>query len=52
MTREEIIKKIEVIEANRFYLAMKDRWSRADFDTDHKWWNELMDLKEKLAKVS
>lgn len=49
MTRTEIEKRIEEIENNRFYLAMKDRWNANDYATDEKWLNELRELKKNLG---
>lgn len=51
MTREEITKRMEEIETRRFYLAMKDRWTREDFATDDKWFAEWLNLKNELVKI-
>lgn len=48
MTREEIIKRMDEIETKRFYLAMKDRWDRSDYDWDNKMFNEWLNLKKML----
>ena len=50
MTRKEIEKRIDEIKTNRFYLAMKDRWSAEDFEHDRKLVNELIELKNKLKE--
>ena len=52
MTREEIIKKMDEIENSRFFLAMKDHWTRADFEIDDKWFDELLELKKELEKTA
>lgn len=51
MSKQEMQERIDKLEAQRFYLSMKDRWSQADFDTDRKWWTEILDLKKKLAEM-
>lgn len=50
MTNEEMSKRIEELEAKRFYLSMKDHWSNEDFETDRKWWTEILDLEKKLGR--
>lgn len=50
MTKEEIIKRMEEIKSERFYLAMKDRWSPADFEADRKMLVEFLNLKKELEK--
>lgn len=52
MTREEITKRMEEIENRRFYLAMKDHWTREDFATDDKWFAEWLKLKKELEKIA
>ena len=51
MAKEEIIKRIEEINTDRFYLAMKDNWDRRDYDLDIKWYRELVELRELLKKI-
>ena len=48
MTRTEIIERINKLEANAFYLNMKDRWTPEDYRTMDKWHREIRELKEKL----
>ena len=52
MTKAEIEKRIDELETQRFYLAMKDRWNADDYRTDNKWFNELLDLKKKLFEIA
>ena len=52
MAREEITRKIEEIETRRFYLAMKDRWTREDFRIDSELSKEYVNLKKELEKVA
>ena len=52
MTKEEMLKRMDEIETRRFYLAMKDRWSREDFATDDKWFNEWLTLKKKVEEMA
>ena len=49
MTREEIKAKIEDLEERRFYLAMKDKWTRDDFTWDMETFREILRL-EKMLK--
>ena len=49
MTREEIKARIEDLEERRFYLAMKDRWTRDDFTWDMETFREILRL-EKMLK--
>ena len=51
MTRTEMEKRKEWLEDQIFYLAMKDRWDRADFDRDDRWQRELFELKKTLKKA-
>ncbi len=41
MSREERIAKLE---KNLFYLSMKDRWNREDYELDKAWRAELTKL--------
>lgn len=52
MTREAIEKRINELEDARFFLAMKDRWDRRDYEADDKWFKELLGLKEQLKKMA
>lgn len=36
--------RINELKRNIFLLSMKDRWTSADFEQDHKWNNELREL--------
>ena len=51
MTKEEIIKRMEEIERDRFFLAMADHWTRADFDRDDKLFKEWLKLKNQLKEM-
>ncbi len=51
MTRQEIEKRIDEIKTAEFFLQMKDRWSRADFDLSDKHHREIMELKKMLEEV-
>lgn len=48
MAREEIIKKIDNLETERFYLKMKDHWSSNDFDYDRELYYQIRELKKAL----
>jgi hypothetical protein len=50
MLKHEIEKRIEKIEEERFYLAMKDRWTPSDYQADAKYCNEINQLKKMLIK--
>jgi len=50
MTREEMVKRIDELETRQFYLAMKDRWSNADFDLDRKLSREIRELKAQIGE--
>lgn len=52
MTKEEMLKRMDEIETRRFYLAMKDRWDRSDYETDDKWFREWLDLKKKVEEMA
>ena len=51
MTRQEIEARIEELETREFYLKMKDRWSRSDFDYNDKLHREIRELKEQLKVI-
>lgn len=48
MAREEIIKKIDNLETERFYLKMKDHWSSNDFEYDRELYYQIRELKKTL----
>lgn len=50
MTREEIKARIEDLEERRFYMAMKDRWTREDFDWDMETFREIRKLEKMLEE--
>lgn len=50
-TREEITRRIEQVENNAFYLNMKDRWTRQDFQTMRDYDSELRELKRELEEA-
>lgn len=47
-TREDIKKRIEVLEENRFYLAMKDTWNAEDYKRNDEWYSEIIELEKLL----
>lgn len=51
MTRTEIIERIEQLEANAFYLNMKDRWTFDDHRTIDRWRREIRTLTTQLATM-
>lgn len=51
MAREEIVKRIDEIETQRFYLSMVDRWTARDCALDDTLASELYDLKRKLMEM-
>ena len=48
MTKEDIKKRIEILEENRFYLAMKDTWNAEDYRKNDEWFTEIIELKKLL----
>lgn len=50
-TREEITRRIEQVENNAFYLNMKDRWTRQDFQRMRDYDNELRELRRELEEA-
>ena len=46
MTREQAMARYEELETKSFLLAMKDFWTRADFEEDDKMTKEMLTLKE------
>lgn len=51
MNEKEIKEKIERLEQDKFYLAMKDRWSADDYVMDRKYASEIRKLREMLKEV-
>ena len=51
MTTQEIEKKIDEIKTAEFFLQMKDRWNRADFDLSYKHDREIRELEKMLEEV-
>jgi hypothetical protein len=50
MTKEEMTKRLNELNRARFLLAMKDYWSRADFDRDDEMRAEMLKLEKALEK--
>lgn len=50
MTKEEMTKRLNELNRARFLLAMKDFWSRADFDKDDRLRAEMLKLEKELEK--
>lgn len=50
MKNEEKKARMEKLEELRFYLSMKDRWNNADYEQDHKWFAEWLNLKKELEE--
>lgn len=50
MTKEQITQRLEELNRARFLLAMKDFWSRADFNHDDKMRAEIRKLEKELEK--
>ena len=48
MTREEMIKKIDELETEQFYLKMKDYWTSNDFEHDRELYYRIRELKKAL----
>lgn len=46
MTKEQIEQRIKQLEDQLFYLDMKDRWDRQDYETHDKIVEELRELQE------
>ena len=46
MTKEQAIARYEELETKSFLLAMKDYWTRADFEEDDKMTEEMLMLKK------
>ena len=51
MERAELERRLADLEERRFYLDMKDHWSRADFDRDDELAREIREIKAKLAEM-
>jgi hypothetical protein len=50
MLKQTIQDRINELENERFYLAMKDRWTPSDYQTDATYCNEINQLKKMLIK--
>ena len=50
MTKEEMTNRLNELNRARFLLAMKDYWSRADFDKDDRLRAEMLRLEKELEK--
>ena len=50
MTKEEMTNRLNELNKTRFLLAMKDYWSRADFDKDDRLRAEMLKLEKELEK--
>ena len=50
MTKEEMTKRLSELNRARFLLAMKDYWSRTDFDKDDQLRAEMLRLEKELEK--
>lgn len=50
-TREEIRARLEQVENNAFYLNMKDRWTRQDYQTMREYNNEIRALERELREA-
>lgn len=48
---EQLRKKLEQIEAERFELAMKDTWFTSDFRRDDALWQEQLKIKKEIEKA-
>ena len=47
--REELTNKLDVVETERFYLAMKDRWNNEDYNKERELANEELAIRKELA---
>lgn len=50
-TREEITKRIDELETRAFYLDMKDRWNRQDYQRMDEYRREIRELKRELEEA-
>ena len=50
MKNEEMKNRMNKLEELRFYLSMKDRWNNEDYEQDHKWFAEWLNLKKELEE--
>ena len=48
MTKEDIIKEIDALETQLFFLNMKDTWSGDDYETERKYERRIKELKKEL----
>lgn len=46
MTKTEMLKRIDTLESNIFYLEMKDFWNAEDRELLREWKRELKELKK------
>lgn len=51
MTRQEIEKRLEELKRDKFFLAMKDRWTASDYEYDRKLFEEITELKERIKNA-
>lgn len=51
MTRKQIEEQIEKLEERKFYLNMKDRWSKEDYTRNNDINQQLKALRESLKNV-
>jgi hypothetical protein len=47
--REELTNRLDEVETERFYLAMKDRWNNDDYDKERELANEEFAIRKELA---
>lgn len=47
-TREEITKRIDELETKAFYLDMKDRWNRQDYQRMDEYNRKIRELEKEL----
>ena len=50
MTIKEMKERIAKLEKERFYLDMKDHWTRRDFDKDDELLGEIKNLKKMIER--
>ena len=51
LTVKEINERIDTLETKKFMLAMKDNWTRKDFETDRQLAREITELEKMLEEV-
>lgn len=52
MTKVEMMQRIDELKGQRFMLAMKDRWTASDYETDRQWSAEVMRLQRQVEQES